>query len=44
MEAYNLPIRIRMWFLERLSQEIQKEADAVKDAQSKNHSPHRSRF
>jgi hypothetical protein len=30
IEAYNLPVKIRHWFLERLSQQIKKEADAQK--------------
>jgi len=35
VEAYNLPIRIRRWFLERLVKEIEKEAEAVKKANQK---------
>lgn len=29
-EAYNLPIKIRRWFLQRLVKEIEKEAEAMK--------------
>lgn len=31
-EAYNLPIQIRRWFLDRLSKQIEKEAEAYKKA------------
>ena len=31
-EAYNLPITIRRWFLERLSQEIERQNAEVKKA------------
>ena len=34
-EAYNLPIRIRRWFLERLVKEIEQEAEAIKKANKK---------
>jgi len=30
IEAYNLPILIRRWFLKRLAEEIQKEAEQMK--------------
>ena len=33
MEAYNLPVLIRRWFLKRLAEEIQKEADQMKKSQ-----------
>ena len=36
IEAYNLPIRIRNWFLNRLSQQIEKENEAVEEAKKKN--------
>jgi hypothetical protein len=36
IEAYNLPIVIRRWFLQRLVQEIKKEADQTKKAHSKS--------
>jgi hypothetical protein len=29
-EAYNLPIKIRLWFLTRLAEQLEKEADAIK--------------
>ncbi len=32
IEAYNLPIVIRRWFLERLVKEIKKEAEQAKKA------------
>tara|TARA_R110002074_G_scaffold334741_1_gene505147 strand:- start:195 stop:374 length:180 start_codon:yes stop_codon:yes gene_type:complete len=35
IEAYNLPIRIRNWFLNRLSQQIEKENEAVEEAKNK---------
>lgn len=34
-EAYNLPIQIRRWFLQRLVKEIENEAEAVKKANKK---------
>ena len=34
-EAYNLPITIRRWFLERLSRQIEKENEEIKNASSK---------
>jgi len=30
IEAYNLPIKIRRWFLQRLSDQIEKESNAIK--------------
>lgn len=33
IEAYNLPIRIRQWFLSRLTKQIEKENEAVEEAQ-----------
>jgi len=35
MEAYNLPVSLRSWFLERLSKQLQDEAEANKRAMSK---------
>jgi len=35
IEAYNLPITIRRYFLEKLNKQIEKENDAVEKAQSK---------
>ena len=35
MEAYNLPIKVRQWFLNRLSEQIEKENKAVEEAQQK---------
>jgi hypothetical protein len=35
MEAYNLPIKVRQWFLNRLSDQIEKENKAVEEAQQK---------
>ncbi len=34
-EAYNLPIGLRNWFIERLSKQLQKEAEATKKASSR---------
>ena len=36
MEAYNLPVALRTWFLERLSKQIKDEAEANKKAMSKS--------
>ena len=37
-EAYNLPVGLRMWFVERLIKQLENERDAVENAQkgSKN--------
>jgi len=35
IEAYNLPVALRVWFLERLSKQIKDEAEANKKAMSK---------
>tara|TARA_B100000287_G_C20671460_1_gene793527 strand:+ start:4100 stop:4276 length:177 start_codon:yes stop_codon:yes gene_type:complete len=35
MEAYNLPVALRTWFLERLSKQLKDEAEANKKAMSK---------
>jgi hypothetical protein len=35
MEAYNLPVSLRTWFLERLAQQKKDEAEANKKAMSK---------
>jgi hypothetical protein len=35
MEAYSLPIKIRQWFLDRLSNQIEKENEAMEEAQQK---------
>lgn len=35
MEAYNLPVSLRTWFLERLSQQLQDESNANKKAMSR---------
>ena len=32
MEAYNLPIKLREWFVKRLVRQKEEEADAVKNA------------
>jgi len=32
MEAYNLPITIRRWFLQRLADQIKKENDKIEEA------------
>ena len=36
VEAYNLPIRIRHWFLARLSQQMEKENEAYENAQKQS--------
>jgi len=35
-EAYNLPILIRRWFLERLTQQLEKEKEAQEKANSRS--------
>jgi hypothetical protein len=35
MEAYNLPITIRRWFLQRLKQQFEKENEQQEEARSK---------
>ena len=35
IEAYNLPIGLRRWFVERLSKQLKTENDAVKKASRK---------
>ena len=35
MEAYNLPVALRTWFMERLAKQIKDESDAHKRAMSK---------
>ena len=35
MEAYNLPVALRSWFLERLSKQLKDEAEANKKAMQK---------
>jgi hypothetical protein len=35
MEAYSLPIKVRQWFLNRLSEQIEKENEAIEEAQQK---------
>tara|TARA_R100000005_G_C4901737_1_gene143577 strand:+ start:415 stop:555 length:141 start_codon:yes stop_codon:yes gene_type:complete len=35
IECYNLPIKIRRWFLERLVKEIEEEAKQMKKANKK---------
>tara|TARA_Y100001938_G_scaffold135712_1_gene197684 strand:- start:39 stop:164 length:126 start_codon:yes stop_codon:yes gene_type:complete len=36
MEAYNLPITIRRWFLQRLVSQIEKENQKIEEAQNKS--------
>tara|TARA_R100000008_G_C3576303_1_gene165513 strand:+ start:778 stop:1029 length:252 start_codon:yes stop_codon:yes gene_type:complete len=33
-EAYNLPVGLRKWFVERLLKQLQAESDAIKEASS----------
>ena len=35
VEAYNLPVKLRNWFLERLAEQIEKENDEIKKANRK---------
>ncbi len=35
MEAYNLPVGLRTWFLKRLSKQLNDEADANRKAMNK---------
>ena len=41
MEAYNLPITVRRWFLNRLAQQVEKENKQIEEAQSKSKSGRR---
>ena len=34
-EAYNLPLRIRRWFIERLTRQMKDEKDAIEKAYKK---------
>jgi hypothetical protein len=36
MEAYNLPVTIRRWFLQRLSEQFEKENKQYEDAKNKS--------
>jgi hypothetical protein len=36
IEAYNLPVQLRRWFISRLTQEIEKEAEEIEKAKTKN--------
>ena len=36
IEAYNLPVPLRTWFIERLSKQIKDEAEANKKAMQKS--------
>jgi len=38
IEAYNLPVALRTWFIERLSKQIKDEAEANKKAMGKSRS------
>ena len=38
MEAYNLPVKIRMWFIYRLKKQLESENEQAKAAQSKGKS------
>ena len=35
IEAYNLPVKIRNWFMHRLNEQMEKEQEAVENAQRK---------
>lgn len=36
MEAYNLPVALRTWFMKRLAKQLKDEADANKKAMAKS--------
>jgi hypothetical protein len=36
IEAYNLPIGLRSWFVDRLKKQLESEEEAMKEAQSKS--------
>jgi hypothetical protein len=38
MEAYNLPIKIRHWFVHKLSTQMAKEKEAAENAKNKSKS------
>ena len=38
IEAYNLPVKIRHWFVHKLSDHMEKEREAMKDASRKGRS------
>ena len=31
MEAYNLPVKLREWFVNRLNRQLQEESDSIKE-------------
>jgi hypothetical protein len=35
-EAYNLPVKVRRWFLQRLSKQFEDERDEIEKARRKN--------
>tara|TARA_R110001583_G_scaffold146959_1_gene298976 strand:+ start:352 stop:477 length:126 start_codon:yes stop_codon:yes gene_type:complete len=41
MEAYNLPITIRKWFLQRLARQFEEENEKAEEAQKKSGGPRR---
>ena len=43
MEAYNLPIGLRMWFAERLIKQLKMEKEAIENAQAQKGSSGSSR-
>ena len=36
IEAYNLPVGLRLWFVKRLSDQLEKEKKAMEDAQRRS--------
>jgi hypothetical protein len=36
IEAYNLPVKIRHWFVLKLTQQMEKEKEAMEEAKKKN--------
>ena len=39
IEAYNLPVKLRIWFVERLQKQLEKEEEAVKKARKGKKKP-----
>ena len=43
-EAYNLPVKLRRWFLKKLADQIKKEGEAQKQATAKSKSKSRKKY
>jgi hypothetical protein len=35
LEAYNLPIGLRLWFIEKIKEQFKKEAEAIEEARNR---------